>query len=127
MAVSGYLQSSTTCLNQQEHEANTMKQNWALTAYHLHKTTGETLRITVKGRDRWALESLIRAGRKGCTPIDHPGPRWSAYVFNLRGAGVEIETITELHEGDFKGHHARYICRSTVTPFHLAAQGGAAA
>lgn len=92
------------------------KTTWALNAYQIQKTTGETVQILVKGRDLWALERLRRAGPKGCTPIDHPGPRWSAYVFNLREAGVEIEKVTELHSGDFPGHHARYVLRSTVTP-----------
>ena len=103
-----------------------MKQNFALPAYDVHKTTGEKLRISVKGRDRWALDCLIRAGRNGCTPIDTPGPRWSAYVFSLREIGIEIETITESHGGDFKGHHARYVLRSTVTPFRVAQEGAAA-
>ena len=85
---------------------------WVL---HL-KLEPKNARILVRGRDLWALESLRRAGPKGCTPIDHPGPRWSAYVFNLREAGVEIEKITELHSGDFPGHHARYVLLSTVTP-----------
>lgn len=103
------------------------KTTWVLTAYHVQKTTGETATILVKGRDHWALESLRGAGAKGCTPIDHPGPRWSAYVFNLRQAGVEIEKITERHSGDFPGHHARYVLRSTVTPAFAADQERGAA
>lgn len=71
--------------------------------------------IIVKGRDRWALESLMVTGTKGCTPIDNPAPRWSSYIFNLRSLGLEIETITERHEGPFAGHHARYVLRCTVT------------
>lgn len=103
------------------------KIKWALTDYQIEKTTGETIRICVRGRDLWALESLRRAGPKGCTPIDHPGPRWSAYVFNLREAGVEIEKITEPHSGDFPGHHARYVLRSTVMPAVAANQERGAA
>jgi hypothetical protein len=76
---------------------------------------GETI-VTVQGRDRWALESLITAGAKGCTPIDHPGPRWSAYCFDLRALGVSIETVTEPHGGPFKGTHARYVLKSRVRP-----------
>ena len=71
--------------------------------------------IQVCGRDRWALECLIKAGAKGCSPIDTPGPRWSGYVFNLRQIGVEIETINEKHEGPFPATHARYVLRSVVT------------
>lgn len=68
----------------------------------------------VSGRVAWALKCLIAAGANGCTPIDHPGPRWSAYVHNLRGLGLDIETVHEAHGGPFKGTHARYVLRSTV-------------
>ena len=69
----------------------------------------------VVGRDAWALQNLMRAGVKGCTPIDHPGPRWSHYVFKLRKAGFVVETIHEGHEGPFAGTHARYVLRSQVS------------
>ena len=69
----------------------------------------------VYGRDAWALLELIAAGAKGCTPITHPGPRWSAYVHALRHErGLAIETATETHGGQFQGHHARYILHSKV-------------
>lgn len=70
--------------------------------------------ITVIGRDAWALRNLVDAGSVGCTPIDHPGPRWSHYVFKLRGFGFVIETINEAHGGPFAGTHARYVLRSHV-------------
>lgn len=71
--------------------------------------------ITATGRDAWALRELIRMGERGCTPIDNPGPRWSAYVYNLRRElGLDIETVHESHRGDFPGSHARYILRSRV-------------
>jgi hypothetical protein len=70
--------------------------------------------IFVSGRDRWALERLMDAGARGCTPIDEPAPRWSGYVFNLRRMGVAIETIHERHGGPFAGTHARYVLRSSV-------------
>jgi hypothetical protein len=63
---------------------------------------------TVRGRDAWALAELLKAGGQGCTPISHPGPRWSGYVLKLRKAGVAIETIHEMHSGAFSGRHARY-------------------
>ena len=72
--------------------------------------------IKVKGRDRWALERLIDAGETGCTPIHNLTPSWSAYVFNLRRSGVQIETLREEHSGDFSGNHARYVLRSIVVP-----------
>lgn len=69
----------------------------------------------VIGRDAWALKNLMDAGKRGCTPIDHPGPRWSHYVFKLRGMGFIIETVHEDHGGPFAGTHARYILHSRVT------------
>lgn len=70
--------------------------------------------ISVNGREAWALQCLLLAGDKGVTPITTPGPRWSAYVHDLRTAGVNIETINEPHGPPFVGHHARYILRSPV-------------
>lgn len=66
------------------------------------------------GRDAWALRALAQAGTRGCTPIDTPGPRWSAYVHKLRKAGFTIETVHEQHEGPFSGTHARYVLRNEV-------------
>lgn len=71
--------------------------------------------FTVNGRDCWALTELIKAGPRGCTPIDHPGPRWSGYVFKLkRNHGLNIETHHESHHGEFPGNHARYVLMSSV-------------
>lgn len=71
--------------------------------------------FTVKGRYAWALLELHKAGAHGCTPIDNPGPRWSAYIHVLRHEhGLAIETIHETHRGPFPGTHARYILRSVV-------------
>jgi hypothetical protein len=77
---------------------------------------GENVRtITPAGRDAWALGELIVSGADGCTPLDNPGPRWSGYVFKLKRVyGLDIETITEGHAGEFAGHHARYVLRSRV-------------
>tara|TARA_R110002049_G_scaffold54908_2_gene152600 strand:- start:4944 stop:5234 length:291 start_codon:yes stop_codon:yes gene_type:complete len=69
--------------------------------------------ISVAGRNLWALECLRDNGETGCTPIDHPAPRWSAYVHRLREMGLVIETMTETHGGPFPGHHARYVLHST--------------
>jgi hypothetical protein len=70
--------------------------------------------VTVRGRDAWALLELKGANENGCTPIDHPGPRWSGYVHKLRNAGILIETIRENHGGPFAGQHARYVLRSAI-------------
>lgn len=69
---------------------------------------------TVQGRDAWALNHLIEAGKSGCTAIETPGPRWSHYVWKLRGYGFSIETIPEEHGGPFPGRHARYRLHSRL-------------
>lgn len=73
------------------------------------------VRQKATGRDAWALLSLHAAGKRGVTPIDTPGPRWSGYVFNLRRMGLVIETVHESHAGPFSGTHARYVLHSHVT------------
>ena len=88
--------------------------NWGEALFTIQYETGETSDIVVSGRDRWALEALITAGNKGCTPIDTPGPCLSAYVFNLRQQGVPIKTVTEAHDGPFAGSHARYVLNAPV-------------
>ena len=75
----------------------------------------EGQRKSLKGRTAWALANLVAAGARGCTPLDHPGPRWSDYVFKLKKKGIAVETITENHGGPFTGHHARYVLQSPVT------------
>jgi hypothetical protein len=67
-----------------------------------------------RGREAWALHHLVVAGERGCTPIDHPGPRWSDYVFKLRKRGLIVETVDERHAGTYAGSHARYVLRSEV-------------
>lgn len=84
------------------------------TPYRITPSVGEAFCIIVKGRDRWALEELRKAGLDGITSYTNPAPRLSAYIHNLRELGVEIETITEPHDGDFPGHHGRYVLRSGV-------------
>ena len=74
--------------------------------------------IIVSGREAWALRALVAAGERGCTPIDTPGPRWSAYIHDLRRLGIVIETIRERHGGKFPGQHARYVLRSRVIIDH---------
>jgi hypothetical protein len=73
--------------------------------------------VTVRGREAWALLELKDANDNGCTPIDHPGPRWSGYVHKRRKPGIVIETIRETHDGLFAGQHARYVLRSLITIF----------
>lgn len=82
--------------------------------YHIQPETGAPFTIEAKGRNAWALDRLREAGARGCTPIEQPAPRWSAYVFNLRALGVPIETVTEQHGGQFAGNHGRYVLRAAV-------------
>jgi len=91
------------------------QQAWAKARYELKTETGDLICVIVSGRFRWALDELIKAGEKGCTPIDNPAPRWSAYKHGLKGLGVPIATITEPHDGPFSGHHARYVLKATLT------------
>ncbi len=77
---------------------------------------GQERTLLLHGRNAWALAKLVDAGAWGCTPITHPGPRWSAYVHRLRhDYGLRIETIHEEHTGAFPGYHARYVLRSVVS------------
>ena len=71
--------------------------------------------VTVRGREAWSLRILIAAGALGCLPVDHPAPRWSGYVHDLRKLGFSIDTIREPHGGAFPGRYGRYILKSRVT------------
>jgi hypothetical protein len=79
-------------------------------------TEGEVVRVIQPiGRDAWMLDRLLVAGTTGCTTLENPAPRVSHYVFKLRTKfGLNIETITEQHDGPYAGHHARYVLRSRV-------------
>ena len=71
-------------------------------------------RQTFLGRDAWCLGRLVEYGERGVTPIERPAPRWSHYVYKLRRAGVDVDTIPEGHAGAYAGRHARYVLRSPV-------------
>ncbi|MGI8397780.1 winged helix domain-containing protein [Agrobacterium deltaense] len=80
--------------------------------------------VTLRGRERWAMERLMAAGAAGVSSLDNIGPRTSHYIFKLRGYGFAIETQYEAHGGDFPGHHARYRLHSAVS---IVADAGRAA
>lgn len=88
--------------------------------FTIHPEGSEPFNAQIKGRELWALERLIHAGSRGCTPITEPAPRWSAYVHKLRRRGIPIETRHEAHGGPYPGNHARYILKA------YAVKGGAA-
>lgn len=92
------------------------KRSASKATFLLHRGDDDRETITVTGRVKWALETLIRAGGKGCTPLENPALRWSHYVHMLRRMGVIIDTIHESHGGAFPGTHARYVLRSRVVP-----------
>ena len=46
----------------------------------------------VSGRMAWALERLVQAGDQGVTTLEEPAPRWSHYIYQLRGIGIDVET-----------------------------------
>ena len=47
----------------------TSEHKWGAARFTVTNTCGAIETITVSGRDRWALECVIAAGQKGCTPI----------------------------------------------------------
>jgi len=89
-----------------------MTGNTKNTVFTVTNPNGSTFRLTLKGRNRWAMLRLIEAGKAGCTPIKQPAPRWSAYIHNLRNMGVEIKTDIVRHGGTFAGNHGVYILLS---------------
>lgn len=67
------------------------------------------------GRDAETLLMLVQRGAKGVTAYDFAGGppfRLSAYVKNLRDAGLEIETKREPHDCGF---HGRYVLHTPLT------------
>lgn len=75
-----------------------------------------TFKVEVVGRTAWCLLALLQSGRRGCTPIDRPAPRWSHYVWVLRTKlGVNVVTHDEPHPGAYSGSHARYQLLDEVT------------
>ena len=77
--------------------------------YTVTNPRGQSFILILSGRNKWALDALINAGKQGCTSINHPAPRWSAYIHNLRTFGVAVKTITSQHGNALAGKHARYV------------------
>jgi hypothetical protein len=89
---------------------------WGLAAYIVHDGGNDPREIQLMGRDRWALEMLMKAGPRGITAIEMNGPRLHAYIFDLRHEhSLNIVREDEPHGGDFPGHHGRYFLLSNVT------------
>lgn len=78
--------------------------------------------IAPVGRAAWMLDRLLAAGTAGCTTLETVAPRVSDYIHKLRARyGLNIESITEAHDGPFKGRHARYVLRSKVERMRMPA------
>lgn len=88
---------------------------------------GLPLDLVAIGRDGWALLELLKAGNDGLTTLTRPAPRWSHYIWKLRGMGVAIETVDERHDGPFAGNHARYKLMSNVQILDVGGAGWRAA
>lgn len=98
---------------------------WGPATYTVQDDPENPREIRLMGRDRWALEMLMLAGKRGITAIEMNGPRLHAYVFDLRHEhGLNIVREDEPHDGDFPGRHGRYFLRSQVA--HKTAQPAAA-
>lgn len=82
---------------------------------HQPGVPGGDVTVNIIGRDGWALLHLMAAGSKGLTTLERPAPRWSAYIFKLRRAGITIQTDEEGHKGTFAGTHGRYTLMSNVS------------
>lgn len=89
-----------------------------------------TTTIHCTGCEALTLLTLVERGSKGVSGVDFPGGpayRLGAYIFDLRGMGVGIETRLEDHG---IGRHARYVLVSgveIVTVDHGGETGRAAA
>lgn len=95
-------------------QEKTKSNTWGAAPFIICDVTGATRTHRFGGRLRWALETLIAVGERGATPINTPGPRWSAYILKLRQHGLAIESIRENHGGPFAGQHVRYVLRTSV-------------
>jgi hypothetical protein len=95
-------------------------------AFTITNQDGSSRTVELTGRNAWTLVKLIDAGKRGCTALSDPAPRWSGYVHKLRHTyGLDIKTIHESHGGRFAGTHARYVLNSRVSPINTDEQAAA--
>ena len=88
------------------------------TPFLVTDSTGRIRPLNLTGRNAQCLKALIESRDRGITALDLGGAavRISNYILALRrDHGIEIETITEKHGGEFAGNHGRFRLRSTVT------------
>jgi hypothetical protein len=99
------------------HTATTaMLASRSINGVSFHVYEGETVRtITPPGRVAWALGELIAAAGRGITSLENPAPRLAAYIHKAKRVyGLNIESITEMHDGPYPGKHARYRLHTRV-------------
>jgi hypothetical protein len=104
-----------TAAASRSHQSTTSTGKRTRTAFNVYEGDGNVRTITPAGRDGWALGELIAAGAAGITSLENPAPRLASYVHKLRTVyGLNVETITEMHGGDYAGKHARYRLHTRV-------------
>ena len=64
--------------------------------------------FNLNGRLGWLMFQLAKPGSTGYSTIENPAARISAYIHELRGLGITIDTEMVPHGGDYPGRHARY-------------------
>jgi hypothetical protein len=79
------------------------------------KVRRDSTEMYLRGREAQTMQLLIERGTAGISSLHHPGIRLSHYIFKLRGYGFLIETVNTPHGGDFSGHHAVYLLKSSVS------------
>ena len=95
---------------------NTPKK-WGPAPYQFTDHTGETRVVTIKGRVRWAVEELRKAGAEGRTGREALGPRWAAYIHTAKHVhGIPIRSEWEKHEGEHPGKHKRWFLACDIRP-----------
>ncbi len=57
--------------------ADSPKEQWGPARFRVSPTPDKSSNITIKDRFRWALESLIAAGPKGCGPFKGTHARYA--------------------------------------------------
>ena len=101
---------------------NTPKK-WGPAPYTFTEKDGTTTVVILKGRVRWAVEELRKAGAEGRTGREALGPRWAAYIHTAKHFhGIPIRDEWEAHEGEHPGRHKRWFLACDIRPY---VKGGA--
>ena len=89
-------------------------------SYEVKNGDGTAYVVRLQGRQLWTLHMLIQGP---CNPRNHPAPRWSSYVAELRKKGLMILTEWEHHGAPFPGRHGVYRLISHVKPIMTIREG----